>query len=283
MATKEMVNKALASGGGQMVQADRIETLLERIDIKRRFDEVLGDKSAGFISSVISASRSKGLSVCPPMSVVASAMVAATLDLSINPELGHAHIVPYRENGTPVAQFQMGWKGYVQLGQRTNLYRTMNASEIYEDEIEFWNPITGELKLRPMSEWKQRYSKGARDDGKIAGYSAYFRLLNGFEKFLYMTNVQLEDHAKRYSKSYQRGLGNWVTDPHGMKIKTPLKLLLKKFGPMSVQIQKALQADHAVVDLDGQVKQYPDAVDAPGEIVNDAIEPTEGTVEQMAR
>ncbi|HET9146154.1 MAG TPA: recombinase RecT [Sphingomicrobium sp.] len=253
------MSKAMESGSKELVAGDRLETLLDRIDVKKRFDEILGSKAPGFVSSIISAYKgNKALQACPPMSVISSAMVAATLDLPIVPSLGYAHVVPYRENGQPVAQFQIGWKGYVQLAIRTGQYATMNAAEIYADEIEVWNPITGELKIRPQSEWKDRDS----GTGKVVGYAAFFRTLNGFEKYLFMTVAQVERHAKKYSKSYQRDSGQWVKDFDAMAKKTVIKLLLSKFGVLSIDMQKALKVDQAVVDAKGEVASYPDAVDA---------------------
>lgn len=272
MATAQGMNKALDSNGGQMVAADRIETLLERVDVKKRFEEILGAKAAGFISSIISAYKTnKMLQTCPPMSVVSSAMVAATLDLPIVQSLGYAHIVPYRENGVPVAQFQIGWKGFVQLAIRTGQYKTMNAAEIYEDEIDVWNPITGELKIRPQSEWKDRDS----GSGKIVGYAAFFRTNNGFEKFLFMTVAQVERHAKKYSKSYQKDSGQWVKDFDSMAKKTVLKLLLSKFGLLSIEMQKAIKVDQAVVDVDGEVQAYPDGTGKHDAIDAETVPPAD--------
>jgi recombination protein RecT len=134
----------------------------------------------------------------------------------------------------------------------------MNASEVYADEIEYWNPITGELKLTPLENWKERDS----GNGKVIGYTSFFRTINGFEKFLYMTAGQVDRHAKKYSKSYQKGNGQWVKDFQSMALKTVLKLLLSKYGLLSIEMQKALRADQAVLDAEGEVSNYPDAIDA---------------------
>ena len=266
MATTNAIGKALESDKSQMVRTDRIETLLGRVDMRKRFEEIMGAKAPGFISSVISAVKSNdALKVCDPMSIISSAVVAATLDLPINASLGFAHIVPY----SGVAQFQMGWKGFVQLAIRTGQYKTMNASEIYADEIEYWNPITGELKLTPLEDWKQRDS----GEGKVVGYVSFFRTINGFEKFLYMTAGQVERHAKKYSKSYQKGNGQWVKDFPSMALKTVLKLLLSKYGLLSIEMQKALRADQAVLDAEGEVADYPDAIDAMAELATESTDP----------
>lgn len=263
MATPNAIGKALESDKNQLTKADRLETLLGRVDVRKRFEDILGAKAPGFVSSIISAVKGNdALKVCDPMSIISSAAVAATLDLPINSNLGFAHIVPY----SGVAQFQMGWKGFVQLAIRTGQYKTMNASEIYADELEFWNPIKGELKLTPLETWKERDS----GEGKIIGYASFFQTINGFEKYLYMTVGKVDRHAKKYSKSYQRGSGQWVKDFESMAMKTVLKLLLSKYGLLSIEMQKALRADQAVIDTEGEVKEYPDAIDA--EIATTTIE-----------
>lgn len=275
MAKTDDVSKALTTGNnGSLAPADgdRLESMLESPNIKKRFGEVLGAKAAAFVSSVIAATKANPqLKLCPPLSVISSAMIAATLDLPINPSLGFAHIVPYRDNGVLVAQFQMGWRGYVQLGIRSGGYKTMNVSELYSDEIEQWNPITGDLKLKDMKEWKERHTGKT----KPVGYCAFIRMVNGFEKFLYMTRDQVEAHAKAFSKTYQQGKGPWTNKFDAMAKKTVIKLLLSKFGMLSVdyQMQKALEVDQAMVDIKGEVVSFPDSTD--GEMVNDGQEPVD--------
>lgn len=276
MATKEAVNTAITTGAAGALaplEGDRLETMLESPAIKRRFAEVLGSKAPAFVSSVIAATKAnQQLKLCPPMSVISSAMIAATLDLPINPSLGFAHIVPYRENGQLVAQFQLGWRGFVQLGIRSGGYKTMNASELYADEIESWNPITGDLRFTPMDAWKDRYEGKA----KPVGYCAFIRMVNGFEKFLYMTREQVDAHAKKFSKTYQQNKGQWVRNFDAMALKTVIKLLLSKFGMLSIdyQMQKAIQADQATFDAKGEIVNYPDSTIGE-EMIGDAQEPAE--------
>lgn len=227
-----------------------VESLLKTPGIKARFEDILGKKAPGFMSSIISAvNANQALKACDPRTVIASAAVAAALDLPINPSLGFAHIVPYSGK----AQFQMGWKGFVQLGMRSGQYERMNVSEVYEDEIDFWNPITGEFKLREQSEWHQR-SGNQRD--KIVGYVAFFKLLNGFQMYLYMTKAQVEAHGKEYSRAYSNG--PWKTKFDAMAKKTVLKLLLSKFGILSIEMQKAIQTDQAIVH-EGERLEFADS------------------------
>lgn len=219
--------------GTEMVKVDRFDMLVNREDIKTRFREVLGAKSAGFLSSVLSAvNTNSALKECNPMSILSSAMIAATLDLPINSSLGFAYIVPY----SGVAQFQVGYKGLIQLCIRTGQYKTMNVSEVYEGELKNYNRITGEIELDIT----------AKVSDKVIGYVAFFRLINGFEKYLYLTREEVERHGKRYSKSFANPKGRWQQDFDAMARKTVLKMLLSKYGIMSIDLQRAVVADQAV-------------------------------------
>ena len=231
--------------------AQSVETLLSTDVIRKRFEDVLGKKAAGFISSVISAkSTNPQLATCEPMSVISAAMIAATLDLPINASLGFAHIVPYKKKDDPVARatFQMGWKGFVQLAQRTGLYQTINAAEVYDGQFLGEDPFKGEVNL----------DQSGKKSEKIVGYVAYFRLLSGFEKYLYMTKEKVEAHAKRYSQSYRNQRGPWVELFDAMALKTVVKALLSKFGPLSVEMQKAVIYDGSAVHPQTEAPQYVD-------------------------
>ena len=215
-----------------------LSALLSSENIKKRFRDVLGENAAGFMSSILSATNSNPkLKNAEPMSVISAAAVAAALDLPINPSLAYAHIVPYKD----VAQFQMGWKGYVQLAQRTGLYLTINVSRVCEGELISENPFTGEINL----------SHTSRASDKVIGYVAYFKLLNGFEKYLYMTKEQCEKHGKRYSDFYKQTWSWWQKDFDVMAMKTVIKALLSKWGPLSIKMQLALQADQSIIKENG--------------------------------
>ena len=226
----------------------RLEGLIKGDSIQKRFNEVLGKKAAPFISSVISAYKSnKSLSECEPMSVISAALQAATLDLPINASLGMAHIVPYGG----VAQFQLGWKGLVQLAQRTGLYETMHVTEIYDGQVVSANEFTGEFEFQE-----------AKLSDKIVGYLFYFKLISGFKKQIYWSKDKVEKHAKRYSKTYAAGKGRWKDDFDAMAKKTVVIDGLSKWGPKSVEfqaVQKALTTDQGVIDVEtGEVMDFPD-------------------------
>ena len=222
-----------------------LSNIMQSINIKQKFEQVLGKRANGFISSLISVANSNSmLKNADPMTVMAAGMKAAVLNLPIESNLGFAYVVPYRDNKANVvnAQFQMGYKGFIQLAMRTGQYKTINACEIYEGEIGKINRFTGE------------FEEGNRISDKVVGYLAYFELVNGFEKYFYMTVEEVTKHGKKYSKSFSTGL--WKTDFHAMAIKTVLKLLLSKYGVLSIDMQtgmaEALQADGAVIKVDGE-------------------------------
>lgn len=239
--------------GTDIAPALRIQSLINQDSVKKRFEEMLGKRSASFISSVVSAvSTNKALQEADPMSVVSAAAIAASLDLPINPSLGFAYIVPYRDKGVPVAQFQVGYRGFIQLGMRSGQYEAMNAAIVYEGDLIENNRFTGSMKFRA----------GERTSDKIVGYVFYFKLLNGFEKYTYISKENAEKHGKQYSQSYKKGFGKWIDDFDAMALKTVIKQGLSKWGILSVEIQRALETDQAAIDVEGKPMSFPDAVDA---------------------
>lgn len=235
-----------------------IKAYMSNTSIKSRFNDILGDRANGFMASIVTlCSNSKALAKCEASSIMNAAFIAASLDLPIDPNLGFAAIVPYGEK----AQFQMMYKGFVQLAIRSAQYKGMNVSEVYQDEIESYNPITGEITFNDFKDCTQRK---AGDEANIAGYYAWFTLINGFNKPLYMDIPAIDKHAGKYSQSYKKDLRNktreslWETDKHAMRSKTVLKLLLSKWGILNVQMQQAIQFDQAVIKDDGTVDDYVD-------------------------
>ena len=232
------------------VKAVRLDSLINTPGIKNRFNEVLGKKAASFMSSVVSAVKTnKKLMEAEPMSVISAAMVAATLDLPINQNLGFAYIVPY--NG--MAQFQMGYKGFIQLGMRTGKYKTMNVTEIYEGELVKFDKFKGlyEFTDTPKSD-------------KIIGYLFYFELLNGYSKQVYWTHEKMEKHAEKYSQAYKYDLREkkkesfWSKDFTSQALKTVIKNGLAKWGILSVEMMDAIAKDGGVIDLEKGDIQYVD-------------------------
>lgn len=240
-----------------------VNTLIKQYSYKKRFNELLGKKAPGFISSLLNVANLPSLKDAEPNSIISSAVVAATLDLPIDQNLGFAYIVPYNtkvgNEYIKKAQFQMGYKGYIQLAMRTGQYKTINAIEVYEGEIKRVNRLTGEIEFDYDNEFINREI--------VVGYVAYFKLLNGFEKTVYMSKEEMEIHAKKYSQSYSSSKdwivkgSLWSTDFDGMAIKTVLKRLLSKYGILSIEMQSAITSDQAVINdstpeyVDNQVRE----------------------------
>lgn len=235
---------------GKLTTLAQVKNMISNEDIRKRFQEVLGKKAPQFLASITSlVSTNTNFSGVDPNTVMSAALIAATLDLPINPSLGFAYIIPYKDKAT----FQAGYKSFIQLALRTGQYKTINATEIYEGEIIHVNRLTGELEI----------DEAKRKSDKVVGYASFFKLINGFEKTLYMTVEQLVAHGKKFSKSYNSPSSLWKNDFHSMAMKTVLKMLLSKYGILSVEMQSALESDQGVIKADGTV-EYVDA--STGEI-----------------
>lgn len=200
--------------------------LLSSPAVMRRFEEVLGKRANQFTASILSLYNSeKMLQKAEPMSVISSAMIAATLDLPIDKNLGYAWVVPYAGK----AQFQLGYKGYIQLALRTGQYRNINVIEVYEGELVKWNRLTEEIELDFES----------KESDKVIGYTGYFELLNGFRKTVYWSKPEIEKHKQRFSKS---DFG-WSKDWDAMAKKTVIRNMLNKWGILSIDMQRAFTDD----------------------------------------
>ena len=213
---------------------------------------VLGERKGEFINNITAlVANNRQLQECEPTTLMFAALKATALRLPLDPNLAQAHVIPYKNNKTRTveAQFQMGWRGFVQLAIRSGQFQTINVTDIREGEILGYDLISGEMQVRALPN---------RETLPVAGYMAYFRLTNGFAKSLYMTTGEVEMHAKRYSQtyaskdSYVQANSKWTTDFDAMAKKTVLKLLLNRFAPLSVDMQQAVQADQAVMHGDNR-------------------------------
>jgi recombination protein RecT len=239
------VDKKLDQREQAKAVAKTVRSLSEDPAIQKRFNEVLGDEkiARSFMASVLSAiNATPALMQCDPFTVWGSAMQAAALDLPVDKNLGFAAIVPYKGK----AQFQIMRGGYIQLAQRTREYKTINCSPVFEGEIVEINPITGEIEF---AKGPNKY-RDAEDESKIVGYAAYFKLLNGFEKTIYWSKEKVDAHAKRYSRAYasEKETNLWRTDFHAMAMKTVLKALVVKWGPLTAFTRKAVAVDQSTTD-----------------------------------
>ncbi len=255
-----MKKEVAKTEGNALTKEERIEEGRKKLarwinsdQVKQRFNDVLKEQANGFISSVIALCNEIPalLEIADPTTIIAAALQAATLKLPINKNLGFAYIVPYKaKNGVSAAQFQMGWRGYVQLAERTGQYRTIHAGVVYEGQVKDIDFITGQI------------IRGEKISDNVIGYVAYIEMVNGFSKTLYMTKDEMTAHAKKYSQSYSYDLSKgyrnspWSTNFDAMANKTVLKLLIGKYGIMSVDmesanISQALAADGASIDSNG--------------------------------
>lgn len=225
----QIANRSIQKKG---IQQYDLKQLMSSKVLKERFSELLDKKAPQFMSSVLNLYNSETqLQKVQPLSIVSSAMVAASLDLPVDKNLGYAWIIPYGN----VAQFQMGYKGYIQLALRSGQYRHINVISVHEGELKSWNPLTEEIEI----------DFTAKQSDKIIGYAAYFELINGFRKTIYWTKEQVQAHKQRFSKS---SFG-WQRDWDAMATKTVLKALLSKWGILSIDMQSATTKDETVREL----------------------------------
>ena len=185
----------------EIMPITRVKTLLSTVDIKKRFEDMLGSKAAQFMSSIVNVvAGSSSLQKCDANSIMAAAFIAASFDLPVDQNLGFAAIVPYKEK----AQFQMMYKGFVQLAIRSAQYARMNVTAVYAEELESYNPIVGEVVF--IKEFPEDSQRNRGEDDKIVGFYAWFELLNGFKQSVYMPTKAVEIHARTYSQAYKYDL-----------------------------------------------------------------------------
>ena len=230
---------------------DTLKAFFDKDGVKKKFEDMLGKRSVQFITSVLQiANNNTLLSKSDPISIYNAAASAATLDLPLNNNLGFAWIVPYGGK----AQFQIGWKGFVQLAMRTGQYKKINVVEVYENQFISWNSLTEELKADFEKE----------GTGKVVGYCAYFIMVNGFEKIVYWSADKVKAHGKRYSKTF--GNGVWKDEFDKMAKKTVLKNMLSQWGYLSVELMNAIKVDQSVVKSDNIEETEVEYVDATAEV-----------------
>lgn len=230
-----MTGKSLATPTATPVA--RLEVALAAPNIKRKFDEALADAAPSFIASITELYKQNAdLQKCDPMEVVAVVLSAATLKLPINKALGFSWIIPYKKGGKPVPEFQIGYKGYIQLAIRTGLYRHLNAGIVYEGELVGSDKLTGCIDI-----------SGERKSDKVLGYFAHMETMNGFKKTVYTSTEGMEDHRNKYCKGSDHAKSAWSTDYDPMAVKTMIRMLLSKYGIMSIEqagpMARALEYD----------------------------------------
>jgi len=252
-ASAKPASPSLTTGSGMATQGKQtvsavLNGILDGEGYRKRIDEILGKRAPQFISSVVTmaandAMLSKVVSSCP-QSIITSALKAAALDLPIDPALGTAYVVAFKntvkgpdgkpiknENGYNVTRDEatmiVGWKGLVQLAQRTGLYKKINADFVYEGERIVDDRISGDIRI-----------EGEKTSDKVIGYFAYFQLVNGFEKCVCWTKAKVEAHEQKYRKGQYMSKA-WRDDFDSMGRKTVLRELISKWGPLSIDYRTA--------------------------------------------
>lgn len=249
-------------------KVDVLTGMLAAPSVMKQFENALGKSANAFFASIIDLyNGDTNLQECEPSEVIKEALKAAILKLPINKNLGFAYIIPFNNsikvNGVwtkkKVPTFQLGYKGYIQLAMRTGQYRTINADVVYEGELQKVSKLTGEISF-----------DGEKTSDKTIGYFCYLELLNGFSKTLYITVEGIAHHAKKYSKGLDKDttveslikLANlpfnpddkkvgWIGNFHGMAIKTVIRLLLSKYGYLSIEMQEAFSNDEDTAPSEG--------------------------------
>lgn len=253
--------------------AQALNSLLNGTAIQQTLKSTLKENSGAFVTSVMNLFNNDNmLQQCEPKLVLGEALKAAALKLPVEKQLGFAYIIPYKskikdKNGNytqtvVLPQFQLGYKGYIQLAMRTGAYRYINADRVYEGELKSADKLTGAIDLT-----------GEKTSDKVIGYFAYIETLNGFSKTFYWTKERVTAHASRYSKSYKSTNSIWKENFDEMAIKTVLRNLLSHYGVMSVEMSRAMSDE----EISAERPEIPS--DSGEIIVDDTTLPDEETPE----
>lgn len=251
--------------------------ILDGEKMRRRFDELLGKRTPQFLSSLVSMINDnpdlQAAFYANSMSVIKSALQAASYDLPIDPSLGYAYIVPYKNKGKPTATFIIGYKGMVQLCLRTGAYKCVpDAVDVREGELESYNRLTGEAVFNWIED------EDEREELPIIGYAGYFQLKNGAEKTIFMTVKQIKKHEQKNRKGEYMGKG-WRENFDAMARKTVIRRLCSKYALMSIEYQNGADKDTMNLATALAAQDYPeDMVEIPvdeetGEVVEQAALP----------
>ena len=251
----------MAVGNKLVKQQPKFSVAIQSDGYKKLVNNTLGDpkRAQRFIASVSSAvATNPALQDCDAGTILSSALLGESLNLSPSPQLGQYYMVPFNDNknNRKVAQFQLGYKGYIQLALRSGYYKKLNVLAIKEGELLHYDPLEEVLEVALIEDEEDR------ENTPTIGYYAMFEYLNGFRKAMYWSKKKMESHALTYSKGYKakKGYTFWEKDFDGMAFKTILRQLISKWGIMSTELQTAIESDMAVMQEDGS-KEYVDNVE----------------------
>lgn len=254
------VNNSLAKRQGKQT----LLAYLSQDAVKNKINEVIGGKNGQrFISAIVSATTTNpALQECSNGSILSAAMLGESLKLSPSPQLGQYYLVPFNntKKGCKEAQFQLGYKGYIQLAIRSGQYKKLNVVAIKEGELIKFDPLNEEIEVNLIQDEEER------EKAPTIGYYAMFEYVNGFRKAIYWSKAKMEAHALKYSQGYKakKGYTFWEKDFDGMAFKTMLRQLISKWGIMSIDMQTAMDSDMGVIRDDGSV-DYVDYADEDDE------------------
>jgi len=241
-------------------QKPKFTAVINSNGYKKLINNTLGNpaKAARFVTAITSAvSANPALAECDASTIVSAGLLGEGLNLSPSPQLGQYYLVPFndKKNGRKVAQFQLGYKGYIQLAIRSGQYKKLNVLPIKEGELISFNALDEEIKVQLIQDEIER------EKAQTIGYYAMFEYTNGFKKAMYWSKEKMESHAEKYSMGYKarKGYTFWEKDFDGMACKTMLRQLISKWGIMSIEMQKAVESDMGVISENGAV----DYVDSP--------------------
>lgn len=218
------------------------------------------DRATRFIASISSAvATNQSLQECDAGTILSGALLGESLNLSPSPQLGQYYLVPFNDSkkGYKVAQFQLGYKGYIQLAIRSGQYKKLNVLAIKKGELVRYDPLNEEIEVNLIDDEEER------ENAETVGYYAMFEYTNGFRKAMYWSKAKMEKHALKYSSGYKakKGYTFWEKDFDGMAYKTMLRQLISKWGIMSIDMQQAVEKDMTAINTDGTY-EYVDNEDA---------------------
>lgn len=227
--------------------------------VKNQINNIVGKDGSKFVSAIVSAVQvNPSLQECTNQSILSAALLGESLKLSPSPQLGQYYLVPFNDKDRgKVAQFQLGYKGYIQLAIRSGQYKKLNVLAIKEGELVRFDPLNEEIEVKLIED------EEAREEAKTIGYYAMFEYTNGFRKAIYWSKKKMEAHATKYSRGYaaHKGYTFWEKDFDGMAYKTMLRQLISKWGIMSIEMVTAMDSDMAVINEDG-TRNYVDTEEA---------------------
>lgn len=245
----------MSNNNAQLVKANsrpKFSIAIQSDAYKNLINKTLGDKDRAtrFIASISSAvATNASLQECDAGTILSGALLGESLNLSPSPQLGQFYLVPFKDSkrGITVAQFQLGYKGYIQLAIRSGQYKKLNVLAIKKGELIRYDPLNEEIEVNLIED------EEVRENTETIGYYAMFEYTNGFRKSLYWSKAKMQKHALQYSKGYsaKKGYTFWEKDFDGMAFKTMLRQLISKWGIMSIDMQNAIEKDMSAINTDG--------------------------------